>query len=499
MPVGPRSPAASPLRPSLPRRSRPQPSRPHTSPPHPSPPHPSPPHPSPPRAAAAGDARAHVVDGAGVATRAGGDAREVVVDGGVARADGHALTRDRVLLHSALAHGADIGRAVGGEPLITARERARVDDVVRRAPPAVIARVAALVRSLDGAVARAVLLRAVSARARPLIAGDGAPLRVLARFTEKLAPLDADEIRRRASVLDRFPTENDRALDPQALWNKRGTTHAVARDDVDAANDGLIQRFTASCGPTTLQMMLAEADPVFAFAVFEHGLASTSAADPVARFQRALLEAHGGTAIGRVEAFDRARLRNLLGRLAHAGALDAAGRDALRRHALAGAPLTPVAHHALDVVRAHANGFPGDAALARLHEERWPERDSGIDTAAMMDMVHTHITPRTGVRYRAISFARGQAWRHVDEVAAALKRGVDVAVGVSEPGHWMLASAVKGRRPRRAFLISDPDGGRTAWVLERDFARASFCTEPFHLPAKGERPYVDTLLLPERP
>ena len=57
-------------------------------------------------------------------------------------------------------------------------------------------------------------------------------------------------------------------------------------------------------------MALAEADPVFAFALHAHELTSDSTTDAVARFQRTLLEAHGGKAIGRREAHLRARLRN---------------------------------------------------------------------------------------------------------------------------------------------------------------------------------------------
>ena len=77
-----------------------------------------------------------------------------------------------------------------------------------------------------------------------------------------------------------------------------------------------------------------------------------------------------------------------------------------------------------------------------------------------------------------------------------LKQGIDVPFGISEPGHWMLLSAVKGKKPRRQFLVSDPDGGKTDWVKERDFRSGAFADKQFHLSEADDRPFVDSFLLP---
>lgn len=116
---------------------------------------------------------------------------------------------------------------------------------------------------------------------------------------------------------------------------------AATRQVVQAGpdQDGLFQRFTGSCRPTTLQMMQAEADPVAAFAIHDAGLTSESTLDPTATFQRVLLEQYGGgKALGRVEGWLRARVRNAVGRLVAEGAIDDVARrvsSSMRRGRLA--------------------------------------------------------------------------------------------------------------------------------------------------------------------
>ena len=77
--------------------------------------------------------------------------------------------------------------------------------------------------------------------------------------------------------------------------------------------------------------------------------------------------------------------------------------------------------------------------------------------------------------------------------------GLDVPFGIAEPAHWMLLTAVKGEQPNRSFLVSDPDGGRTAWVSEHDFRDGSFADQQFQLCEKHNRPYVDSFILPVIP
>jgi hypothetical protein len=421
---------------------------------------------------------------------------------------------------AAIAAGGKLPRGegqLGTEPLLTPREATRAQRALERAALPVQQEIAALLTSLDGpaaAVARAVLLRAVAARGDAITSSrPDASLAALRTFTERLAALDAAAIRARCSALDLDDTRSTSGFDPQELWARRGVIRDRGAGDTQADNDGLFQRFTGSCGPTTLQMMLAEADPVFALSLHDEGVTSDETAGAIADFQRRLLEQYGGVAVGRREAHLRARLRNGLGRLKATGDITPAHADALLTHVLSAPPLSPEAlspqalsagaGRALEALRGKFDGFPSDEVIARLRREPIPERDEGIEPDALRALLDDHLTPLTGVRYQqtrpADGFARGQAWRHLDAVTAALKRGVDVPFGVVEPGHWMMLSAVRGRKPGREFLMSDPDGGRTAWVGERSLVRGSFGDDPFGLPEAGQRPYVDCFFLPADP
>ncbi|MEW5847770.1 MAG: hypothetical protein AB2A00_03110 [Myxococcota bacterium] len=387
----------------------------------------------------------------------------------------------------------------GVEPILTAHESQRVDRLLRARPDVKLA-----VEAVSGdltPVQSAILLRAVSARAEVLAAGpDATALGELTSLAKTLRGLDDEEARRHATSLDLDSTTNHSAVDPLAWWGRRGSIRAP-RGDVHAAdNDGLFQRFTASCGTTVVQMMLAEADPAYALFLHQHGIQGDDVTGPIADFQKRLLEAGGGIAMGRQEALLRSRLRNALGRLHAGNEVTLVQKEALLAHALKGAPLTTSGRRALEACRERYAGFPSADELVRLRQNPIPNKDEGLATESLIRALEQVITPRTGIRYRSThpveGFARGQAGRHLDAVEAALRRGVDVPFGISEPAHWMLLSAVKGREPRREFLVSDPDGGRTAWVTEKDFLSGAFGSRIFQLSRKDERPYVDTFILP---
>ncbi len=391
----------------------------------------------------------------------------------------------------------------GHEPLVGPHQAGQVRVVWARASAEVRRELTALLSSLVGpgaAVARALLLRAVAVRARSLIDEARVPsaLEVLRRFAARLANTSADQLRRRATVLDLDSRHNTSAFDPQQLWATRGTVVDVRRVDTHADNDGLFQRFTGACGAATLQMLLAEADPVMAFALHDVGLTSDATDDAIADFQRAVLDEYGGgKALGRTESYLRSRIHNAFGRMVRDGELKRAACVALRDALAGAAPERGLAALALERVRARW-GFPSDEEVARLCRVALPTADQGISVAALTTLVNERHGACIGVRYAAREFARGHAWRHVDAVAAALRQGIDVPFGCSEPPHWMLLTAVKGRRPHRHLLVSDPDGGRTTWVHERSLVRGTFLDEQLHLARPGDRPYVDCFLVPER-
>jgi hypothetical protein len=297
-------------------------------------------------------------------------------------------------------------------------------------------------------------------------------------------------------VLDLLPRDNDSMLNAQALWAKRGTTaDRTASADDDPQNDGLVQRHSSSCGPTTLQMMIAEADPIFALSLHHCGVSNLDSDDAVALFQRRLVEKHGGIAIGRLEAFERARLRNVLGRLQRSGEIEVSSKSALLGFVERQQPSSVDVERALAHVRQCTNGFPDAACIDRLRAQVWPERDEGIGSEAMLSLLQEYVTPLTGGTYQERTCGRGRSKRHLGEVCDTLKQGHDVVLGIAEPGHWMLMSATRIEGGERHFLISDPDSGKTAWVKEAALADGTFASQVFQLSRPDERPYVDTFLL----
>ncbi|MFZ5470211.1 MAG: hypothetical protein ACOZIN_12320 [Myxococcota bacterium] len=388
----------------------------------------------------------------------------------------------------------------GIEALLTPREVDRVRSLFQRAPKAVreeLQKLLAVPRE-GASLRRGLLLRAMAARADALLSGQRLP--ELRAFASRLGTLTAAKLREKATALDLDSRHSSSAFDPSALWDNQGLIRDRGGNDQATDNDGLFQRFTASCGPTVVQMMIAEADPVAAFALHDAGLTSDATHDGVAAFQKKLLRELGGVAIGRREVQLRARLGNAIGRLRRSRELNAAEANALSRYALDQGPLDEKAKHALGVVRSTFKGFPDAKSLARLRKESLPRSDEGIGTEDFLRVLNRHVAPLTGARYALTSppdgFARGQAWRHLDSVEKALRRGFDVPFGIDEPAHWMLLTAVRGKAPDRAFLVSDPDGGRTTWVTEKDLVSGVFGERPFQLNRKGERPYVDCFLLP---
>ncbi|MFT3711901.1 MAG: hypothetical protein QM817_30035 [Archangium sp.] len=390
----------------------------------------------------------------------------------------------------------------GVEPMLNPREVKRLERALSSAPVDVKKRIDSLAASFKGEaapVASALFLRAVTARADRL--GEPATMKTLEAFAARAGKLSTAELLNRSSVLDLDSSKNDGAFDPIRLWDKRGNTKSPDAPDAASDNDGLYQRFTASCGPTVLQMVLAEADPVMAFAIHDAGLRSDSTTDAVAKFQRAVLEELGGVAIGRRESHTASRLNNILGRLVTSGKVSAPQREALSAYAKGVAPMTVAASRALETVRAQYDGFPDDAELERVRTALLPARDEGVDTERFQTLMNKMTRELTGIEYRMTNgpdgFARGGAGKYLDAVEKALAGGIDVPFGVSEPAHWMLLTNVKREGGVRSFLVSDPDGGRTAWVKEKDFVSGKFGSEPFQLNKPGERPYVDSFFLPK--
>ena len=391
----------------------------------------------------------------------------------------------------------------GKKRLLTQLQRQRLSEALEVMPSKERNQLKTLLQTFKGngaVVTRGLILRSVAAFADKL-GDDPGLIKKIQDFGKSLHKLDPEDLLTRASVLDLDSRINTNPKDPLPMANKRGVIHAVDETDDCADNDGLFQRFTASCGPTVLQMMICEANPMNAFALHAADLFSDSSVDEAADFQRKVLEDCQGIAIGRREAQLRARVRNAVGRLKREKIVTAKDAQVFHGYWAQGGQRSTIATKVLKVLRKRFDGFPNRSELQKLRAASpMPKRDEGISSDELISAIQKHLTPLTGTAYAQTNpghgFARGQAWRHLDAVEKAVRTGIDIPMGVREPGHWMLITHVKGRKPHRSFLVSDPDGGRTAYVSERSLVKGDFVDKQFKLCEKGERGYVDCFLLP---
>jgi hypothetical protein len=399
------------------------------------------------------------------------------------------------------------GAAQGRERLLSGAQRRLAERALTESPGEVRA---ALEQGLGGIggpaapLARALYLKAVGARLAALSGSDPdrrlAALGTLEAFAARLDGMDEASLLSRATVLDLDAETSTSDFDPLGYDDKRGTVHDRGRGDTYGDNDGLFQRFMGSCGPTTMQMLLCEADPVRAFVVHDAGVASDATGDVVAGFQAELLSQLGSATLSRRVNHRVARLRNGLGRLKRYDRVSDPDARALRRHVEEDASLTAGAGRALAALRELASGFPTAAEITEMRADAVRGED-GLTLEQFEDMVERHLEPVTGVAYRRVADADGFSPRQLgsalDGVERALRKGHDVPFGMSRPGHYLMMSAVRSRGGERQFLVSDPWSGRTAWVPEAELASGSFTVEPFGLSWPEAPGYVDTLYLPE--
>jgi len=359
-------------------------------------------------------------------------------------------------------------------------------------------------------LARALFWKAAAARSDALLGADpcakASAEAALQAFARSLGGLDDATLRARATVVDLDSRINSSTWDPAGLDAKKNTFGNGGADDYKSNNDGLFQRFTATCGSTTLEILLCEEDPVRAFARHEAGIHSSDTAKGAlsADFQRETLERYGGVAVSKKATHCFLKLKHEMGVVRRSGAACDKDVDALGRYVRREGPLDAAAQRALAAVRARADGFPLEADIAEIHAAKLPRKDEGLGYDEFARAIADVLTPVTGVKYEQTAppdgFGRGKAGPHLEDVAAALRKGVDVPVGMTDPAHWLLLSAVSGKAPARRFLMSDPDRGATAWVTEKDLVSGAFARSggPFDLSDKKKLGFIDSFYLPAK-
>jgi len=312
------------------------------------------------------------------------------------------------------------------------------------------------IQTQNALILRAVAARyddyAARARAKGPVPGAEDPDKAVSTFAGQIAGMQKDELIKKTSLID-----------------------------LDASDGelGTKQRFTMSCGPTSAMMGRGEIDPIYAMRFRTNSNVSDNqqAHDPMADEQRRLLEKHGGASPGQpgqaraLVAETQAPIlrQRITALLPAATAAQRQGLLQLWRHvsgqpANAGQMATGLAH-----IRARHGGFP-KAQLVQDMREYSLRTNIGVSIPQAeqltQEQMGTENKAKTGTDRTSGTRTTKQL---LDRVALALDLGIDVLFGVSwvaGGGHAMLMTNVRKIGGLNHFLISDPAGGKTAWISE---------------------------------
>lgn len=440
---------------------------------------------------------------------------------GAGAGDGNVVASKRGQdLESLAAEAVETGRKTrksggpeGVERVIGADQAKRIEKLLATASPEVRAALAAdlaRIRGPDAALGRALYLKAAVSRAGALLGPRGpaksdtarsTALATLSAFARRVSNQDGQTLLARSTVVDLDSRVSTSEFDAVAWDERRGVVHARGQGDRRGDNDGLLQRFTGSCGSTSILIAIAEEDPVQAFALNDEGVQSMETKDLAGRFQAELLAEHKSDAFSRRVEYNLSRLKNGLGRLKESGEIKGADRKALLAFAENEGKLDDRAKRALESLRAYAAGFPTDADLSEIRDTDVRE-DQGLTGKELGKALGKHLTPITGQRYVRAGGDEGLGQKglkaHLDDLEKALRRGADVPFGVTEPAHWMIFTAVTGDGDDRRFLVSDPWTGRTGWASDKELTTGRFVETLLDHPwKKKDEIHVDELFLPE--
>ncbi|MEB3292243.1 MAG: DUF4157 domain-containing protein [Synechococcales bacterium] len=259
-----------------------------------------------------------------------------------------------------------------------------------------------------------------------------------------------------------------------------------------AGSSGLTQKFTDSCGPTSAQLIRAEADPIEAFRMHQQGeLGQDDLNNATAREQEASLERHSGqTATPRGRATIITNITN---------ALPGSGCTARQQQAVlnyVNGVAFSATHFAIGIAkleRSMGANFPGATALRMVRESAaGPGATPGLTPGELTGEANgpLDVDARTGRSWqdsfdgqlwtlflaagRQITSVNMAAWNGrvttlLNQAAPLVERGNDVAFIVywhGGGGHFMTFTDVRTVAGVRRFLVHDPWTGTTQWMSQ---------------------------------
>jgi len=307
-------------------------------------------------------------------------------------------------------------------------------------------------------------------------------------FADAIRGMDRFEMVRQTTLID-VHDENTSTLDPRNPT--RNLDANPNNDDTVGDNDGMYQRYTDSCAPTTAQIVRGEVDPVYALNLQRTGNDPANGTD-VANQQHDVLEDNGGGAVSRLGRAARTDLTGQMDQMQAAGNLSSQQRTAMTLMSQ-GQTLTPAqqtqAQGALDALRAANNGRPTDAELAAMQSNQGVSA-GGMRTATALEEV---VGEGTDIEFDYTNTdGPGVANGDLSTIEDALMDGQEVPIRVkwSSGGHAMLITDVRrDEAGNRQFMMSEPVTGATRWVSQADFQSGAFTNGTFGIGSGTVRGY----------
>jgi len=390
---------------------------------------------------------------------------------------------------------------------LSAAEREALKQLVAGAAPA---------KGEEAWPAQALILKALAARRTALAGADaairGKAMAELGEFARGILGLGFAELMQNTSLLDVDETVDVRGFDPLTLDDRVGAPGDRPLLYTGADNDGLFQRYEMSCGPASIEVILAERDPAYALRRRRSPLELNPAADD--DLQTQILGQYGLTPASRVVPAAVIRLRTAMSALERTGQLPS---EAARQAAgyLLGAPSSPkgaLVDTALAAIRAASDGFPDDATAQQIRAYVPPAAGKAYSTIGFANvaiLLNRIVGNSLGIEYKLRSLYSEQGVRvgtdaaaarssdfvraHLDLLEQNLADGIDIVLGTTFPDHFWSMSNVKGKAPDRQFLVHDTWSGRTGWVDESRLSDGSFARA--FLGERKTSTYIDLLYL----
>jgi len=273
-------------------------------------------------------------------------------------------------------------------------------------------------------------------------------------------------------------------------------THASDRGD----GKGLQQRYTMSCGPTSIMIVKAEFDPIYALKLSKEGKHGLAYDGDIAKEQQGMLEGTNGantalprevaddwkktvkavnTFMGTATATQKANIvqyfnRELAG-LAFNATKSAAGKALTKTIATGVGVDIDTRDPEWKTYYAVLGGAPG-----------WTNATFATNAKTEMGADTKRDFSETAIKYKKKMISgktelRGQISKHFKPLNEALFRGKSVPLGVmwaSGGGHFMVFTDMrtepKGKGTAHYYLVSDPWQGTSGWMSRKDLIEGNF-------------------------